>query len=165
MGRIINTMVYIKNRSPASAVYEGTMSPIKDFHRGDPRNVDHIRIFGFETYLFNESDSQPGLTSKAWTGYSVDYCARNQYRIYDLACNAVYVRRDVRFNERVLGPPKPITTYDNFFHDENTGDTAEIFPLLSGGTEQLTRLSGCLILFNNETTSSLYTCLLGIIRE
>ena len=61
----INTMVYIINRSPASAVYEGTMTPIQDFDHGDPPNVDHIRIFGSETYVFNESDSQPALTSKA----------------------------------------------------------------------------------------------------
>ena len=61
----INTMVYIKNRSPTSAIYEGTITPIQDFHRGSPPNVDHIRIFGSETFVFNKSDSQPGLTSKA----------------------------------------------------------------------------------------------------
>ena len=71
----INTMVYIKNRSLASAVYESRMTPIQDFHHRDPTNIDHIRIFGSETYVFNESDSQPGLTSKAWTGYLVGYDA------------------------------------------------------------------------------------------
>ncbi len=70
-------MVYIKNKTPASAVYEGTMTPIQDFYRFDPPNVDHIRIFGSETYVFNKSDSQPGLTSKAWTEYLVDYGAQD----------------------------------------------------------------------------------------
>ena len=135
----INTMVNIKNRSPASAVYEGTITLIQDFYHGDPSNIDHMRIFGFETYVFNESDSQLGLTSKAWTGYLVGCNARNQYRIDDLACNVVYIRRDVRFNGRVVGPPKPITTYNNSSHDKNTGDIAQIFPLLSEETEQLTR--------------------------
>ncbi len=135
----INTMVYIKNRSPASAVYEVTITLIQDFYHGNPPNVDHIRIFGSETYVFNESDSPLGLTSKAWTGYLVGCSAQNQFRIYDLACSAVYIRRDVRFNELVVGPPKPITTYDNSFHDKNTGDIAQIFPLLSEKTEQLTR--------------------------
>ncbi len=134
-------MVYIKNRSPASTVYEGTITPIQDFHRGNPPNVDHIRIFGSETYVFNESDSQPGLTSKAWTGYLVGYGARNQYRIYDPARNALYVRRDVRLNKRVIGPPKLITTYDNSFHDKNMGDVAQIFPLLASETEQPTRFT------------------------
>ncbi len=66
------------------------------------------------------------------------YDAQNQYRIYDPARNAVYVRRDVRFNEKVVGPPKPITNYDNSFHDKNTGDSAQIFSLLSRETKQLT---------------------------
>lgn len=135
------------------------MTPIQDFHCGDPPNVDHIRIFGSKTYVFNESDSQPGLTSKAWAGYLVGYGARNQYRIYDPARNAVYVREDVRFNGRVVGPPKPIATYDNSFHDKNTRDTAQIFPLLSGETEQLTRFISAvenitLYLASSATTSS-----------
>ena len=28
----INTMIYIKNRSPSSAVYEDIITPIQDFH-------------------------------------------------------------------------------------------------------------------------------------
>ena len=67
----INTMVCIKNRSPASAVDKGTMTLIQDFHHGDPPNIDHIRIFGSKTYVFNEFDSQRGPSSKAWTGYLV----------------------------------------------------------------------------------------------
>ena len=115
------------------------MTPIQDFHRGNPPNIDHIRIFGFETYVFNESDSQPGLKSKAGTGYLVGYDPQNQYRIYDPVQNAVYFQRRIRFNEQVVGPPKPMTTYDNLFHDENMGNKAQIFQLLYGETEQLTR--------------------------
>ena len=137
----INTMVYIKNRSLTSAVYEVIMTSIQDFYRGNPPNVDHIRIFGSETYIFNESDSQPVLTSKAWKRYLVGYGARNQYRIFDLARNAVYVQRDVRFNEQVVSHPKSIITYDNSFQDKNTGDTVQKFPLLSGEKEQLIRFT------------------------
>lgn len=67
----INTMVYIKSRSPSSAIYEGNMTPIQDFHRGNPPKVDHISIFDSETYIFNQSDSRPGLKSTARTGYLV----------------------------------------------------------------------------------------------
>ena len=55
----INTMVYIQNRSQASAVYESTMTHVQDFNRSDPPNVDHKCIFGSKTYVFNESDSKP----------------------------------------------------------------------------------------------------------
>ncbi len=61
----INTIVYIKDGSQSSAVYKDTMTPIQDFHRGNPPNVDHISIFDSKTYVFNESDSKPGLRSKA----------------------------------------------------------------------------------------------------
>ena len=69
----INTMVYIKNRSPTSAVYEGTITPIQDFHRGKLPHVDHIRIFGSETYVFYKSTTRPGMIPKTWTGYRVGY--------------------------------------------------------------------------------------------
>lgn len=45
----INAMVYIKNRSPTSAVHKGTMTHIQDSHRGEPPDVNHIRIFGSKT--------------------------------------------------------------------------------------------------------------------
>ena len=51
----------------------------------------------------------------------------------------IYSKRDDRFNERVVGPPKPITTYNNSFHDKNTEDKSQIFPLFQGETDQLTR--------------------------
>ena len=93
----INTMVYIKNRSPTSAVHECTITPVQDFHRGESPRVDHIRIFGSEAHVFEESDTRPGMRSKAWTGYLVGYGGRNQYRIYDPTRHAVFIRRDVHF--------------------------------------------------------------------
>ena len=136
----INTMVYIKNRSPTSVLYEGTIRPIQDFHRENPPRVDHIRIFGSETYVFDESPTRPGVTSKAWMGYLVGYDGRNQYRIYDPARHSVFVRRDVRFNERVVGPARPILTVDNSFEGENA-DKSLIFPSLPPETEDSTRFT------------------------
>ena len=84
-------MVYIKNRLPSSAMYEGIMTPIQDFHQDNSLNVDHIRIFGSEIYIFDESNTKPGLTSKAWKKYLVGYNAYNQDRIYDPMHNFVFV--------------------------------------------------------------------------
>lgn len=137
----ISILVYIKNRSPSAVVYEGTMTPIQDFYRGNQPNVDHIRIFGSETYVFDESYSKPGLISKAWKGFLVGYDARNQYHIYDPIRNTVYVRRDVRFNEQVISPPKPIINYDNSLQEKNTENTAQLFPLLPVETKQITRFT------------------------
>ena len=55
--------------------------------------------------------------------------------------NTVYVRKDVRFNEQVVNPPKSLIIYDNFFQDKNMGNTTQLFPLLLSKTEQLTRFT------------------------
>ena len=47
------------------------MTPIQDFHQGNPPNVDDIYIFGSEAYVFDESDTKPEQLSKAWKGYLV----------------------------------------------------------------------------------------------
>lgn len=135
----INTMIYIKNRSPTSAVYEGTITLIQDFHCGELPHIDHIRIFGSETYMFHESTTRPGMTPKTWTGYFVRYGGRNQYRIYDLVRHSVFLRRNVEINEQVVGPPKPTITTDNSF--ENTDQNSFVFPSLFYVTEESTRFT------------------------
>ena len=73
------------------ALYKGIITPIQDFHQGNPPRVDHIRIFGLEAYVFDESAKRPDLTSKAWMGYLVGYDGQNQYCIYDPARHFVFV--------------------------------------------------------------------------
>ena len=72
-------------------------------HSAQPR-IDHLRIFGSTTYVLNESKPNPRLTTKAWTGYLVGYKGRNQYRIYNPICHAVFVRRDIIFDKASIGP-------------------------------------------------------------
>lgn len=69
----INILLYIKNRSFTSAVYEETITSIQNFHRGKPPNVNHIRIFGNETNVFHEYITWPETIPKILTGYLVDY--------------------------------------------------------------------------------------------
>ena len=128
----INTMVYIKNRSSTSALCKGIITPIQDFYQGNPLRVDHIQIFSLEAYVFDESATKPGLTSKAWMSYLVGYNKRNQYCIYDLARHSVFVGRDVHFNEQVIRPAQPILTVNNSFG--GTADKMLIFPPLPSKT-------------------------------
>lgn len=136
----INTMVYIKNRPPISAVHEGTITPIQDFHRGDLPRVDHIRIFGSEAHVLEESSNCPGLTSKAWTGYLVGYGGRNQYRIYDPSRHSVFIRRDVHFNEQAIGPSQPMFEVDSLPNVDGS-DYSCIFPMLCSGSGDLTEFT------------------------
>lgn len=57
-------MKYIKNCLLISAVYKAIITPIKDFDYSKPPKVDHIYIFGFETYVFYESATCFSITSK-----------------------------------------------------------------------------------------------------
>lgn len=101
----LTTMTYIKNRSPTPfTVHESTVTPFQAWNHGVQPTLDHLRIFGSTTYVLNETKPLPRLTTKAWTGYLVGYEGRHQYRIYDPARQAVFVRRDVIFDETSIGP-------------------------------------------------------------
>ena len=52
------------------------------------------------------------MNTKAWTGYLVGYEGRHQYRIYDPARQAVFVRRDVIFDESSIGPKSDSQSID-----------------------------------------------------
>lgn len=60
----ISTKVYLRIRSPSSAVQDKTITPFQAWHKGDPPAIDHIRIFGCTATRQNLSPSlhqKPGL--------------------------------------------------------------------------------------------------------
>lgn len=80
------------------------MTPFQAWNHGIQPTLDHLRIFGSTTYVLNKTKTLPRLIIKAWTGYLVAYEARHQYHIYDPACEAIFVKRDVIFDETLIGP-------------------------------------------------------------
>ncbi len=133
----MNIIVYINNELPTTVVYESIITSIQDYHRSDPLYVDPISIFDSKTYIINESDSQPRLTSKDWMGYLVGYGTRSNYRIYDSAFNTIYDQKKFQLNEQIVGPRESIITYDNIFQNRNTRNIIQMFLLLSSKTKQL----------------------------
>ena len=65
--------------------------------------LDHLRIFGSTIYVLYKTKPLSRLTTKAWTSYLVGYERRHQYRIYDPTCQAIFVRRDIIFDETSIG--------------------------------------------------------------
>ena len=124
----ISTMVYLRIRSPSSAVQDKTITPFQAWHKGDPPAIDHIRIFGCIAYVFDETKPKPKLASKTWTGYLVGYKGHHQYRIYDPSRQAVYIRRDVIFDENLVGPTRALPASDTL---GNTDSADLLFPTLS----------------------------------
>lgn len=101
----LTTMAYIKNRTPTPfIIQQSTVTSFQAWNHGAQPILDHLRIFGSTTYVFNEIKPLPRLSTKAWTGYLVRYEGRHQYRIYDSARQDVFVRKNVIFDKTFIGP-------------------------------------------------------------
>ena len=102
-------------------MHQSTITPFQAWNHGAYPKIDHLRIFGSTTYILNESKLNPRLTTKAWTDYLVGYEGRNQYCIYNLTRHAVFVRRDVIFNDASIGPKS-----DNLTANPTTTPESEV---------------------------------------
>ena len=63
--KAISTMVYVKNKSSFSAIRKGKITPKEAFLQQDFPRINHLRIYGFMTLVFDE-DPMSKLHSKAW---------------------------------------------------------------------------------------------------
>ncbi len=72
----ISTMVYLKNKSLSSAIQDGKVTPEQAFTQQGQLHVDHLRIFGSMTLVFDENPPSKHQ-SKAWKGYLVGYERKN----------------------------------------------------------------------------------------
>ena len=98
-------MIYIKIRSPtAFTVNEGTVTSFQAWNHSVQPTIDHLLIFGSTIYAPNDNKLHPRLTIKAQIGYLLWYKRRHQYRIYDFARHAVFLKRDLMFDEVSIGP-------------------------------------------------------------
>ncbi len=121
-------MVYLRIRSPSSAVQDKTITLFQALYKGHPPAIDHIQIFGCTTHVFDETKSKPNLASKTWTGNLVGYKGHHQYRIYYPSRQAVYIREDVMIDENVVGPTKALPTLNTL---GNTDSVDLLFPTVS----------------------------------
>ncbi|MCP4491938.1 MAG: DDE-type integrase/transposase/recombinase [Gammaproteobacteria bacterium] len=102
----LNTAVYLKNRSPATAVTK--MTPFQAFYGHKP-SVRHLRIFGCNAYAHIPKDERKKLDPKSrkcrFLGYST---SSKGYRLYDFERKRVIENRDVIFDETAFGRIKEV---------------------------------------------------------
>lgn len=126
----LSTMVYLKMRLPSPLTVHGSIMTL--FEAWNPNGlpkVDHLRIFGATSFVFDETNPKPKLASKAWTSYLVGYEGQHQYRIYNPTRHAVIVRRDVVCDEASIGPKNDeLPSVAN--NDSGESQTALGFPSL-----------------------------------
>jgi hypothetical protein len=96
------TVVYLKNRSPASSIAKDT-TPYELWHGKRP-NLEHIRTFGSKclAYVPNTS-AQKKLDTRAINGYLIGYDASNIYRVWQPKNRRVLRLRDVTIDETIVG--------------------------------------------------------------
>src|SRR6266480_4131098 len=92
---IADTVVYLKNRSPTTAV---ATTPYELWHGIKP-NLSHLKIIGSTAYVHVPKEKQTKLDIHSHKGILVGYGGTNQYKIWDLTRNDVVVSRDVLFIE------------------------------------------------------------------
>ena len=100
----LSTAVYLRNRSPTTAVDDST--PYEALTGVKP-NVKHLRVFGCTTYAHVPNDEQSKLNSKARKSILMGYRTDTKgYRLYDPKRGKVFYSRDVQFNELECGVEK-----------------------------------------------------------
>jgi hypothetical protein len=92
---IADTVVYLKNRSPTTAV---TTTPYELWHGIKP-NVSHLRIIGSTAYIHIPKEKRIKLDTHSHKGILVGYGGTNQFKVWDLTRNDVVVSRDIVFIE------------------------------------------------------------------
>lgn len=120
-GELMQTAVYLSNRSPHAALNNGT--PYKALY-GKDAYLGHLRVVGARAFVHQETYTKK-LEHRAWEGRLVGYSMDSKaYRIYNAETRRVRESRNVIFLETpyIVPPPSPdVGGYDDsaFTHDSH----------------------------------------------
>src|SRR5271154_6302317 len=92
---ITDTVVYLKTRSPTTAV---ATTPHELWHGVKP-NLSHLKILGSTAYVHIPKEKRIKLDIHSHKGIMIGYGGTNQYKVWDLTRKDVVVSRDVVFIE------------------------------------------------------------------
>src|SRR5271169_1751073 len=93
---IADTVVYLKNRSPTTAV---ATTPYELWHGSKP-DLSHLRIIGSTAYIHVPKEKRIKLDTHSHKGIMISYDgSTNQYKVWDLTRKDIVVSRDVVFIE------------------------------------------------------------------
>src|SRR5437667_1147284 len=92
---IADTVVYLKNRSPTTAV---ATTPYELWH-GIKLDLSHLKIIGSTAYVHVPKEKWIKFDSHSHKRIMISYGGTNQYKVWDLIRKDVVVSRDVVFIE------------------------------------------------------------------
>jgi len=135
---IANTIVYLKNRSPRSAIPNCT--PYELWHSRKP-DLMHLKIIGSTAYVHISKEKRIKLDVHSHKGIMIRYGGTNQYRIWDLTKKDIVVSQDVVFIEGKLIEQTPAAYIEETRHDPITVtpiyDSITVLPGPPGPQRQL----------------------------
>jgi hypothetical protein len=126
---IADTVVYLKNRSPTTAV---ATTPYERWHSTKP-NLSHLKIIGSTAYVHIPKEKRIKLDTHSHKGIMIGYGGTNQYKVWDLTREDVVVSRDVVFIE---GKPIDQTPAVYFEEPKITYDSITVLSGLPAETEE-----------------------------
>ena len=104
----INTVVYLKNRSPTKVL--DLKTPFEVLYGYKPE-VSHLRIFGSKAFAHIPKDERRKLDAKSIKCIFIGYCDNHKaYKMYDLSKHKLIASRDMFFHENT---DDEISKYDN----------------------------------------------------
>src|SRR5271169_3570604 len=116
---IADTVVYLKNRSPTSAI---ATTPYELWHGAKP-SLSHLRIIGSTAYVHIPKEKRIKLDTHSHKGIMIGYGGgTNQYKVWDLTREDTVVSRDVVFIEGKPVDQTPATYIEEprIIHDSIT---------------------------------------------
>ena len=109
--KALSTAVYLRNRSPTTAVQGKT--PFEAWAKEKP-DVGHFKIFGCLCYAHISKDERQKFDGKAKSCIMLGYGTETKaYRLYDTECQRVFFSSDVVFNKSKEGSEKEPVSKDS----------------------------------------------------
>jgi hypothetical protein len=117
---LTDTVVYLKNRSPISAV---TTIPYELWYKVKP-DFSHLRIIESTAYIHIPKEKRTKLATYSHKGIMIGYGGgTNQYKVWDLTRKDIVVSRDVTFIEGKPIEQTPATYVEEpMIHQDPTTD-------------------------------------------
>jgi Reverse transcriptase (RNA-dependent DNA polymerase)/gag-polypeptide of LTR copia-type/Pol polyprotein, beta-barrel domain/GAG-pre-integrase domain/Integrase core domain len=111
---IAQTVVYLKNRSPTTAL--DRMTPYEAWF-GERPNLSHLRTVGCTAWVHIPKEKRVKLDSHSDKGVLIGYGGTNQYRVWVESRNDIVVSRDVIFDEKPTATPTTEINDEPVIHD------------------------------------------------
>ena len=102
----LNTAVYLRNRSPTTAL-DG-ITPYECFH-GEKPDVSNLRVFGCKAFVHVPKEKRSKLEGKSVNCIFVGYPSTSKgFKFYDVENDKMFVSRDAKFleNDFLHGDPR-----------------------------------------------------------